>query len=283
MNKKYLMLTVVLLSLPLFGCSKPVPVTPPAAPVTPPVTQDGPVNKRPITLSAPQSGQAIETPLAIEGSARGNWFFEASFPVELQDADGNLIASTAAQAQGDWMTEDFVPFRATLDFSAPKTETGFLVLKKDNPSGLPENDDEFMVPVKFGPSSDTTEIKIFFNSEVLDPEITCVKVFPVIRTVPKTVTVAKTALEELLKGPTEAEKAEKYSSAINTGVTVNSLTIVDGVAKADFNDQLGFQVGGSCRVGAIRAQIEETLKQFPAIKEVQISINGVSGDTILQP
>ena len=283
-------MTVILLSLPLFGCSKPVPITPPVTPpvttpiTTPPITTPEITGKEDlITLSAPTSGQTIQSPLTIEGSARGTWYFEASFPVELQDANGNLIASTAAQAQGDWMTENFVPFKATLDFTVPSTETGFLVLKKDNPSGLPANDNELKVPVKFGQATDTTEIKIFFNSEVLDPAVTCDKVFPVTRTVPKTVAVAETALKELLKGPTEAEKVSKYSTAINSGVTVNSVTIVDGLAKADFNEQLGFQVGGSCKVGLIRLQIEETLKQFPAVKDVVISINGVSGDTILQP
>lgn len=291
MNKKWLIIPILLIALPLFGCSGSVSgkkdtVNRPPVPsaVTPPVTTPEKTGKEDlIILSSPTSGQTIDTPLNIEGSARGNWYFEASFPVELQDANGNLMASTAAQAKGDWMTEDFVPFTATLDFGAPKTEMGFLILKKDNPSGLPENDDQLKVPVKFGPAADTSEIEVFFNSEKLDPEISCTKVFPVKRTVPKTVTIAKTALEELLKGPTEEEKAEKYSTAVNTGVTVNSVTIVNGVAKADFDEQLSFQVGGSCRVGLIRRQIEETLKQFPAVKDVQISINGVSGDTILQP
>ena len=54
-----------------------------------------------------------------------------------------------AQAQSDWMTEEFVPFKAMLEFSAPTTATGTLVLEKDNPSGLPENADSLIVPVKF--------------------------------------------------------------------------------------------------------------------------------------
>jgi hypothetical protein len=288
MNKRILIIAALLLTFPLFGCSKPVPVTPPNAPVTAPVTTTPDTPKNPmvtenVTLNVPESGQEITSPLSIEGSARGSWYFEASFPVELQDANGNLIASTAAQAQGDWMTEEFVPFRATLDFSAPGTETGFLVLKKDNPSGLPANDAEVKVPVKFGQATEKTEVNVYFSSEKLDPEVTCTKVFPVKRMVTKSATVAKSALEELLKGPTDAEKSEQYSTAINSGVALKSVTIVDGIAKADFDKQLGFQVGGSCKVGLIRLQIEQTLKQFPAVKEVQISIDGVSGDTILQP
>jgi len=54
------------------------------------------------------------------------------------------------------------------------------------------------------------------------------------------------------------------------------------VAKADFDEQLEFQVGGSCRVSAIRAEITQTLKQFSTVKEVVISIDGRTED-ILQP
>jgi len=60
------------------------------------------------------------------------------------------------------------------------------------------------------------------------------------------------------------------------------LVIVDGVAQVDFDAQMEYQVGGSCRVGMIVRQIQETLKQFPSVKEVKISINGRSED-ILQP
>ncbi|MEK7614829.1 MAG: Gmad2 immunoglobulin-like domain-containing protein, partial [Patescibacteria group bacterium] len=78
------------------------------------------------------------------------WYFEASFPVELQDKNGNVIAQGPAQAQGDWMTDAYVPFEATLTFTKPADgETGTLILRKDNPSGLPEHDDFVKIPVKF--------------------------------------------------------------------------------------------------------------------------------------
>jgi len=125
-------------------------------------------------------------------------------------------------------------------------------------------------------------LKIFFNNSKLDPEFSCNKVFPIEREVPKTQAVGRAALEELLKGPTEAEKNQGFFTSINPGVKIQSLTIEDEVAKVDFDEQLEFQVGGSCRVSAIRAQITETLKQFPTVKEVIISINGRIED-ILQP
>lgn len=102
-----------------------------------------------ISVTAPASGAAVTSPLLVSGEARGTWYFEADFPLELVDANGALLAQGVAQAQESWMTEDFVPFKATLTFAAPATEGGTLLLRKSNPSGLPENDSELRVPVRF--------------------------------------------------------------------------------------------------------------------------------------
>ena len=102
-----------------------------------------------ISVNTPQPGSTVGSPLTIVGQARGSWYYEASFPVKLFDADGNLLASAPAQAQGEWMTTDFVPFSVTLTFTVPKTSTGILILEKDNPSDLPQNSDQISIPVNF--------------------------------------------------------------------------------------------------------------------------------------
>ena len=48
----------------------------------------------------------------------------------------------------------------------------------------------------------------------MDPEFSCNKVFPVEREILKTEAVARAALAELLKGPTEAEKDKDFSPAL---------------------------------------------------------------------
>jgi hypothetical protein len=106
-----------------------------------------------IKVSKPQPNQVVGSPLDIEGEARGTWFFEATFPVKLLDANDDVIATYFAQAQGEWMTEDFVPFKAQLVFEKPTTDTGILILEKDNPSGLPENDASIEIPIRFGNQS----------------------------------------------------------------------------------------------------------------------------------
>jgi len=103
-----------------------------------------------IRVNSPKPNQVVQSPLLVTGVARGNWFFEASFPVVLAGEDGKIIAQGIATAKGEWMTTEFVPFEATLIFTADKNAYGnkaTLILKKDNPSGLPEYDNELMVPV----------------------------------------------------------------------------------------------------------------------------------------
>jgi hypothetical protein len=102
-----------------------------------------------IRLTTPLANSIIKSPLTIRGEARGNWYFEASFPVKLYDANGKELLATPVMARGDWMTTDFVPFEAVLTFSTPTTDTGTLVLEKDNPSGLAEHADSITIPVRF--------------------------------------------------------------------------------------------------------------------------------------
>ena len=85
----------------------------------------------------------------MKGQAGGYWFCEASFPVNSLGGNGKEIAVGIAQAEEEWMTTEFVPFSVTFSFQKPMTGTGTLVLKKDNPSGLPEHDDELRIPVVF--------------------------------------------------------------------------------------------------------------------------------------
>lgn len=112
-----------------------------------------------IVLASPEPNQYISSPVTITGKARGSWYFEGSFPVILTDWDGRIIAEKVATARGPWMTEDFVPFTVTFSFESPYhtgdqdfMQRGSLILKKDNPSGLPEHDDALEIPIRFNPT-----------------------------------------------------------------------------------------------------------------------------------
>ncbi|MEK7133495.1 MAG: Gmad2 immunoglobulin-like domain-containing protein [Patescibacteria group bacterium] len=116
-----------------------------AAPTSPKPAADQPLHTR-VTVTFPKSGASVGKTFVVAGSAPGNWFFEGSFPVQVRDAENSKIGQGIAQAQGDWMTTDLVTFTTNItvsNYSGPAT----LVLLRDNPSGLPENDDALEVSI----------------------------------------------------------------------------------------------------------------------------------------
>lgn len=96
-----------------------------------------------------KAGDTVASPLQVNGEARGTWYFEASFPVKIYDANDKLLGSVPAEAQSDWMTENFVPFNALLIFTDSTTKSGTLVLEKDNPSDMPQNAGQIKIPIRF--------------------------------------------------------------------------------------------------------------------------------------
>jgi hypothetical protein len=102
-----------------------------------------------LKVDSPAQNQKVNSPVSVKGEARGNWYFEASFPVQILDENGTVLGSGPVQAQGEWTTTNFVPFSGEINFSKPKGKTGSIVFKKDNPSGLPANDDSVSIPVNF--------------------------------------------------------------------------------------------------------------------------------------
>ena len=168
-----------------------------------------------IQVSAPQPNAVVTSPMTITGQARGTWYFEASFPVKLYDGYGRLLGSVPAQAQSDWMTEDFVPFKATLSFAVPSTDSGTLVLENDNPSGMPENADELRIPIKFDLAAfPKRSVQLYYYDPANDRDssgnIMCSRngLTAVQRQIPSTITPIQDTIRLLLKGElTNAEQA----------------------------------------------------------------------------
>jgi len=99
-----------------------------------------------IVVELPFPGAVTGKEFKVIGQARGPWFFEADFPVEVLDKDGNSLALAIATAEGEWMTTEFVPFSA--DITVPESYIGpaTLVLYKDNPSDMRELDASMSFP-----------------------------------------------------------------------------------------------------------------------------------------
>lgn len=102
-----------------------------------------------IDVVNPQPNQIISSPLRVEGQAKGSWYQEGTFSIELVDINGTRLSRINARAEEEWMTEDFVPFKADITFRQPVTKRGELIIRNANPSGLKENAKEVIIPVLF--------------------------------------------------------------------------------------------------------------------------------------
>ena len=230
-----------------------------------------------ITVEMPMAYEKIYSPVTIKGMARGSWFFEASFPIKLYDAKNNLLVQHYATAKGEWMTENFVPFESSLEFSIAKEQQGTLVLEKDNPSGLPENMNEIRIPVTLSP--DMITITLFYYNESADkdsagnPQCSEKGIISTKRQIPKTTTPLQDAINLLIKGQiTEPEKAQGISTEYPLegfslkGADLNATT---GVVTLEFTDPQHKTSGGSCRAKILQMQIEKTAKQFKEVEGVK--------------
>lgn len=128
------------LATPTQSAATTTPAVPTPTPKpTPQPSPTAPLSAR-VVITAPTAGATVGKTFTITGKAPGSWYFEASFPIIVSDADGNKIATSHGQAQGDWMTTNVVPFTASVDVGS-YTGKATVNLLRDNPSGLPENDD----------------------------------------------------------------------------------------------------------------------------------------------
>ncbi|MHB1415973.1 MAG: Gmad2 immunoglobulin-like domain-containing protein [Chloroflexota bacterium] len=260
--------------------SAPTAAPNPTAEATPtPRSLPTPSAEQPIVVAEPRPDQAMQSPLRVAGQAR---VFEATVRIEVVDAQGKVLysgfttATAGAPETGSFDTE--------VSFDQPsQAGRGFVRVFASSPRdgsriGLVE------IPVNLtanGASvgqSEPLQIQVYF-AKMSNNDLNLV---PVSRTVPHTLAVGKTAISELLKGPTEEEQGNGLTTVIPKGTELKSLKIENGTAYADFNATLGAQASGSLAVATIRRQITLTLQQFSTVQQVVISIDGRSED-ILQP
>lgn len=224
-----------------------------------------------IKVSLPIANQIVKSPLLIEGEARGTWYFEASFPIEIIDGNGNVLGSAIAQAQNDWMTESFVPFKAQLTFTTPSMENGILILKKDNPSGLPQNDNKLQIPIRFDLSEvPKRTVKLYYYNSSKDKDVSgnimCSR--NGLEFVEKSIPLTQTPIQDTIKLLLKEKLVPQYSLS---GVELKSASLNNGVLTLTFSDPENKTGGGACRVGILWFQIEATAKQFPGVSSVRFS------------
>lgn len=214
---------------------------------------------------------------------------------------GEVVKATVRWQDGTVLTDSFTTLRnsdgtgllfANLDFKnegpppIPATQAVNLDITRPDGSLLARQ----AITLLAGNDPNTSKVKVYFV-------LTGTQLMYETRTVPKTVAVGRAALEELLWGPSprnlsgatsaipDPQQVLSYlgrQSDWGPRVTLLDLDIENGVATANFSQELKAYGGGSLRVKLIRDQITTTLKQFSSVTSVQIAIEGQT-EGVLEP
>ncbi len=227
-----------------------------------------------ICVNASYSNALLTNPITVTGTAVA---FESQFSWKLENGYGKVIEQGNVMAQ---QPDVGIPGSFTIRqfYSAlPPTATGTLVLYEASPrDGSPIH--ILKIPVKLQIKTQFT--KIYFPTKNGAASGDCGEVTAVDTPIAATKFPIEATLQRLLTLSVPSQKLGLRSS-IPQGVRLLSLNVDPGLAKVVFSREL--DAGGSCRVSAIRAQIEQTLKQFSSIKKVEISVEGKTPEESLQP
>lgn len=229
-----------------------------------------------ICINTPSIGGLVDNPTVVTGTAIA---FENTVSWRLEDADGNMVAesfvTTNAPDAGKSGSFQMDIFWTTL----PRTTTGTLIAYEASARDGSQTH-VAKVPVKFVKRSTTAQKIYFVPDPMTETDCSLVKAAPI--TIPSSIRPIEAALRALL-AIDSSDGPAGLTTIIPDRTHLISLNVSNGTATAIFDAGLERDGGGSCRVIAIRSQIEKTLLQFPSVKKVIISVQGKTPEETLQP
>lgn len=223
-----------------------------------------------ITIESPTPRESIFNPLHIVGQAR---VFENNVSWRVKNWREEVVASGFAISNAPDMGqfgayEVFVPIDNSWQPGTYRVE----VLSYSAKDGSEQ--DLVSIPVTLSPQENQI-VSLAFLKNGDSSYYDCAYTFNVTREIPKTISPARVVSTLLLEGPSSEEQAEGYTSAIPAGTTLRDISLSkEGLLTIDLGGEIENGLGGSCLVSSIRAQIENTLKQFETVKDVKILIGG---------
>lgn len=238
-----------------------------------------------VKVTSPDPDQYVSSHwLIITGEAR---VFENQFNWRVKDEGGEVIGEGTAYANAPDIGQ-YGEYVIYATYTAVAGQKGTVeVFDYSERDGSVE--ELVSVPVYFGTDR---EVSIYLaNQDMASEGGECEEMFAVDRfifdsTLPSI--ELRQALWLLLVGTTAEEKADGYGSVIPDGVTLNSLNldVENSEVTIDFSSEI--EAGGSCRVTAIREQIEQTVydvlgDNYTEEFNVVITVDGGSPEEALQP
>ena len=233
-----------------------------------------------ICIAESYQRMTVENPISVTGTAIA---FENTIQWRVEDRPGRTIdrgtitySSQDTGTPGEFRLREFFFHPPT--GSATGTLTFFTYSAKDG-----SEQDQLTIPGQFQ-SFKVTRANVYLRPEGSTTDCSKVEAWEV--GFPKTLIPTEATLRRLLAIQPEERfgtKSKPLLSVLPAGVELRSLVVSKGTATATFSSTLQDGVSGSCRVGAIRAQIERTLKQFPGVARVLIRVEGVPEGQELQP
>jgi hypothetical protein len=106
-------------------------------------------NKDDLVFSSIKPGDSIGGEMTLLATVQGAYFFEGNIGITIEDAVGNILKQTHGTATTEWMTVGPVTFTFAFDLTGIAPGSGYIVIRADNASGLPEHDKSIKIPVVF--------------------------------------------------------------------------------------------------------------------------------------
>ena len=132
-------------------------------------------------------------------------------------------------------------------------------------------------PVTAKPDPATQTVKVALIDLDSDGSVGCgYNLAFVDKTVPATSTPFVSSIEQLLA---EKNPSEHYSALRNSSLTLDRAAIENGTATIELSGNLS--LGGVCDNPRLTTQIEETARQFDAVENVEVTLNGENLDDVL--
>jgi hypothetical protein len=268
--------------LPLAAGPKVYPLPPPPPQPSAATEKMDTVEEHKLIVETPAEGGTVQDAFLVTGRADAAI---RTVSIEVLDADQRSVFTTSVDLSS---TDEFTRFSingAVNTFGASELpnipERRVLVITGLDKAGVVVESVERHLLYGKG---DMVEVSVQFQNAKKDVGADlCATTTPVQRFIPSDTNVYRAAVEALLAGPTAEEVSGGYSTSIPAKVILKDIGADSGgIVTANFNATLDRNVAGSCRVGAIRNQIERTLLQFPEVHGVVIAVDG-DVDNALQP